>query len=85
MKTHGCEKDEAANHWTIRVADTLSVPTAPFVKSRVVTDSKTGHVVETFLSGPTTKPEQVHRNFKSSWNVHVVLELYDKEGEESAA
>ena len=66
MKSHGWEKNELANHWTIDVADILSVPTAlfGFVKSRVVTDSETGLVVETFLSGPTTKPEQVHRNFK---------------------
>ena len=48
-----------------------------------MTDSRKGHVVETLLSGPTTKPEQVHRNFKSSRNVHVVLEVYEKEGEES--
>ena len=40
LRSHGWERDDAANHWTIEVADALSVPTAPFgfVKSRVVTD-----------------------------------------------
>ena len=58
MKSHGWEKYDAANHWTIDVADALSVPTAPFyVRSRVVTDSKTGHIVETLLPGPTIRPE----------------------------
>ena len=39
LRSHGLEKDEAADHWTIEVADALSVPSAPFgfVKSRVVT------------------------------------------------
>ena len=86
MKSHGWEKNELANHWTIDVADILSVPTAlfGFVKSRVVTDSETGHVVETFFSSPATQPEQVHRNFKGSRNMHVVLEVYyERKGEES--
>ena len=80
-------KDEAANHWTIDVTDALSVATAPFgfVKSRVVTDSKSGHTVETRLPSPTTTPEQVHRSFKSASDVHVVMEVYEKEGEESMA
>ena len=67
-------------HWTINVSDTLSIPTVPFgfVKSRAVTDSDTGHIVETFLASPTTKPEQVHRNVKKYRNVHVVLEVYEK-------
>ena len=45
LRSHGWKKDEAANHWTIEVADALSVPTEPFgfVESRVVTDSKSGH------------------------------------------
>ena len=69
----------------IKVDNTRFVPTAPFgfVKSRVVTGSDTGHIVETFLSGPTTKREQVHRNFKKPRSVHVVLEVYEKKGEES--
>ena len=80
MKSHDWEQDEAANHWIIDVADTLSVPLAHFgfVKSRLVTDPKTWHVVETFLSGPTTKLDQVHRKFKSSKNGHVVLEVNKK-------
>ena len=83
LESHGW-KNDMAGHWTIKVNDTLSIPTAPFgfVKSRVVTDSDTGHIVETFLSGPTTKPEQVHRNFRKSRNVHVVLEVYKKKGKE---
>ena len=52
------------------------------MKSRVVIDSDTGHIVETFLSSPTTKPEQVHRNFKKSRNVDVVFKVYEKKGEE---
>ena len=47
-----------------------------------MTDSETGHVIEMFLSGPTTKPEPLRRNFKRSRNVHVVLEVYEKKGEE---
>ena len=83
LKLHGWQNG-ADGYWTFNVSDTLSIPTAPFglVKSRVVTDSDTGHIVETFLSSPTTKPEQVHRNFKKSRNVHVVLEVYEKKGEE---
>ena len=67
------------------MADTLSVPTAPFrlVKSGVVSDSGTGHVVENFLSGPTTRAEQVHRNFKNPRDVHVVMEAYEKKAEAS--
>ena len=59
--------------------------TAPFGfgKSRVVTDSKTGHVVKTFIAGPAARPEQVHRNFKKARYVHVVMEVYDKKGEAS--
>ena len=85
MRSNGWENNEAANHLTIDVADTLSVSTAPFgfVKSRVVTDSRTGHVVETFLSGPTTRPEQVHRNFKNPRDVHVIIEVYEKKGKAS--
>ena len=85
MESNSWEKNEATNHWTIDVADTLSVPTAPFgfVKSRVVTDSTAGHVVETFLSGPTTRPEQVHRNFKNPRDVHVIMEVYEKKDEVS--
>ena len=49
LRFHGWERDESANHWTVEVADALSVPTVPLgsVKSRVVTDSKSGHIVET--------------------------------------
>ena len=85
MTSHGWNKNESTNHWMTDVADVCSVPTAlfGFVKRRVVTDSETGHIVETFLSGPTTKPEQVHRNFKKPRSVHVVLEVYEKKGEES--
>ena len=63
---------------------TFYIPTAPFlfVKSRVVTDSYTGHIVEMFLSGPTTKPEQVHRNHNKPRSVDVVLEVHEKKGEE---
>ena len=84
MTSHNWNKNEATGHWMIKVDNTLSIPTAPFgfVKNRVVTDSDTGHIVETFLSSPTTKPEQVHRNFKKPRNVHVVLEEYEKKGEE---
>ena len=35
------------------------------------------------MSGPATKPEQVHRNFKKPRSVHVVLEVYEKKGEVS--
>ena len=85
LRSHGWEKDEAANHWTIEVADALSVPNAPFgiVKSRGVADSKSGHIVGTVLPSPTTRPEQVHRSFKSARSVHVVMEVYEKSGEES--
>jgi len=84
MMSHGWSKNESTGHWTIKVDDTFSISTVPFgfVKSRVVTDSDTGHIVETFLSGPTTTPEQVHRNFKKPRSVHVVLEVYEKKGEE---
>ena len=34
------------------------------------------------MAGPTTKPEQVHRNFKKPRSVHVVLEVYEKRDEE---
>ena len=87
LTSHGWEKDISANHWTIEVADALSVPTAPFgfVKSRVVNDSNTGHVVETSIPSLTTRPEQIHRNFKSARSVQVVTEVYEKSGEESIA
>ena len=83
MKSHGWTKNDAANNWVTAVDETLSIPTAPFgcVKSRVVTDVD-WHTVETFLASPTTKPEQVHRNFKKSRNVRVGMEVYDKMGEE---
>ena len=72
LKAHGWQHRDDG-YWTIRVSDTLSIPTAPFgfVKSRVVTDTDTGHIVETFMAGSSTKPEQVHRN----------LEVYEKKGE----
>ena len=84
MSSHGWTKNESTGHWMIKVYNTLSAPTAHFgfVKNRVVTDSDTGHIVETFLSSPTTKPEQMHRNFKKPRNVHVVLEVCDKKGGE---
>ena len=84
MTSHGWNKNESTGHWMITADNTLFVPTAPFgfVKNRVATNSDTGHIVETFLSGPTTKPEQVHRNFKKPRNLHVVLEVYDKKGGE---
>ena len=87
LRSHGWETDEAANHWTIEVADALSVPTAPFgfVKSRVVKDSKSGHIVDTLLPSPTTRLEQMHRIFKSARDVHVVMEVYEKAVEESIA
>ena len=83
MKSNGWVKDEMAGNWTIDVTDVLSRPAAPFgfAKSRVVTDSKTGHAVEMFLAGIKTRPEQVHRNFKNPRDVHVVMEVYDKKGE----
>ena len=61
------------------------MPTAPVgsVKCRVVADSKSGHVVETLVPSPTTRPEQIHRNFRSARSVQVVMEVYDKSGEES--
>ena len=85
MTSHGWSKNKSTNHWMIDVADTLSIPTAPFgfVKRRVVTDSETGHIVETFLSGPRTKSKQEHRNFKKPRSVNVVLKVYEKKGEES--
>ena len=48
MKSNGWVEDELANSWSIDVTDALSVPTAPFglAESRVVTDFKTGHVVD---------------------------------------
>ena len=56
-----------------------------FVKSRVVTDSNTEHVVETLVPSLTTRPEQPHRNFKSARSVQVVMEVYGNSGEESIA
>ena len=84
MTSHGWNKNESTGHWVIKVDNTLSIPTAPFlfVRNRIVIDSDTGHIVETFLSSPTTKPEQVHRSLKKPRNVHVILEVYDKKGEE---
>ena len=40
-------------------------------------------MLETLLPSPTTRPEQVHRSFKSARDVHVVMEVYEKSGEES--
>ena len=48
-------------------------------------DSQTGHIVETLLPGPTTRSEQVHRSFKSARDVHMVMKVYEKKGEESIA
>ena len=53
------------------------------MKGRVVIDSRTGYVVETFLSGPTTRPEQVHRNSRNPRDVHVIIEVYEKKREAS--
>ena len=83
MEKHGWSRGEADGVWSIEVEDTLSIPTAPFgfVKSRVANDMKTGHVIETLLTGPTTKPGQVHRSLKKSRDVRVVLEVYQSKDE----
>ena len=75
MKAHGWNKSELSDPWVIDVKDAFSISTARFGfdRSRVVTDSETGHIVEMFFSSPTTKPEQVHRNFKKRRSVHVVV------------
>ena len=84
MTSRGWSNNESTGYWMIKLDNALSIPTAPFgfVKSRVVTDSDMGHIVETFLSGPTTKPEQVHGAFKKPRSLHVVLEVCEKKGRE---
>ena len=56
------------------------MPTGPFgfVKSRVVKVWKSGNIV-TAVPGLTTRPEQVHRSFKSARDVHVVMEVCVRE------
>ena len=53
MEKHGWSRGEADGIWNIEVEDTISIPTAPFgfVKNRVASDMKTGHVIETCTGG----------------------------------
>ena len=74
LGSHGWEKYDAANHCAGRSS-----------KSQVVTDSDPGHAVEILVPSPTTRPEQIHRNFKCARSVQVVMEVYEKSGEESIA
>ena len=50
-----------------------------------MTNSNTWHIVETLFPGPTTKPEEVHKQFNNARVVHVVMEVYEKKGEDSMA
>ena len=83
MMNHGWTKNDDENVWNVAVRVTMAIPIAPHghAKTRVVRDIQSGHTVETFLAGPGTKPEQVHRSFKGPRDIGVVMEVYGQKDE----
>ena len=65
--------------------DALSIPTTlfGFVKTRVLSDMRTGHTIETLLTGPATNPEYFHRSIRNPRDVRVVLDHHSDEAAKS--